>query len=162
MKTIRIALPLLAAALVLGAAGDAQRVGRVCPDPARPCAGFQPHELSFVLPADSVARAEIRSDRFWAVIVRSAPRCSIAERDRAALQAHFPREKVFSQRFECEDENESENIVTYTNVNPNAAFLAVYGGETRDRAEAVLRRVEALRRYPGANVRRMQAVRVSP
>jgi hypothetical protein len=160
MAILRIPLVVASAALLLGAAGDAQRVGRICPDPAHPCAGFQPHDLSFVLPAGGVARPEVRSDRFYAVIVRSGPRCTIAERDRAAMQAVFPRNKVFSQRFECDDD--AENHVTYTNVNARAAFLAVYAGETRDRADAVLRRVEALRRYPGANVRRMQVVYVSP
>src|SRR5687768_10838807 len=128
MPILRISLVLASAVLLLSAAGDAQRVGRICPDPAHPCAGFKPHDLSFVLPRDGVARPEVRSDRFYAVIVRSGPRCTIAERDRGAMQAAFPRNKVFSHRFECDDD--AENNVTYTNVNAKAAFLAVYAGET--------------------------------
>jgi hypothetical protein len=133
-----------------------QRPGRVCPDPARPCRGFRAHDLSFVLPAGGVARAEARSDSFYAVILRSAPRCSIPERDRAAAQARFPGRKVFSQRFECDDD--VENNVGYTGVNASRAFLAVYAGSTRSQASATLAAVTRTRRFPGADLRRMQVV----
>jgi hypothetical protein len=142
-----------AAALLLGAS---QRPGRVCPDPAHPCAGFRLHDLSFVLPAGGVARAEARSDSFYAVILRSAPRCSIPERDRAAAQARFPGRKVFSQRFECDDD--IENNVSYSGVNASRAFLAVYAGSTRQQATATLAAVTRTGRFPGANLRRMQVV----
>jgi hypothetical protein len=133
-----------------------QRAGTLCPDPAHPCAGFRAHDLSFVLPRDGVARAEARSVSFYAVILRSAPRCSIRERDREAAQRLFPVRKVFSQRFECDDD--VENNVSYTGVNPSRAFLAVYAGLTRRQADAVLAAVTRTGRFPGANLRRMQVV----
>jgi hypothetical protein len=163
MKPIRV-LSIAASALFLAAArGDgAQRPGTVCPDPARPCPGFRPHDLSFVLPRDGTARADDRSEPFFAVILRSGPRCSVAEEERRAAQLLFPRRKVFSQRFECDDD--VENNITYTNVSASAAFLAVHAGATRAGADAdaVLARVRATRRFPGANLRRMQVVRVHP
>jgi hypothetical protein len=133
-----------------------QRPGRVCPDPAHPCAGFRAHDLSFVLPRGGVARAEARSDSFYAVILRSAPRCSIPERDRVAAQRLFPARKVFSQRFECDDDE--ENNVSYTGVNASRAFLAVHAGATRREAAATLSAVARTGRFPGANLRRMQVV----
>jgi len=133
-----------------------QRPGRVCPDPAHPCAGFRAHDLSFVLPRGGVARAEARSDSFYAVILRSGPRCSIPERDRAAAQRLFPARKVFSQHFECDDD--AENNVSYAGVDVSRAFLAVYAGATRREAAATLSAVTATRRFPGANPRRMQVV----
>jgi hypothetical protein len=152
MRLARIAIiavsPLLLAA--------SQRAGSLCPDPAHPCAGFRAHDLSFVLPRGGVARAEARSDLFYAVVLRSGARCSIPERDREAAQRLFPARKVFSQRFECDDD--VENNVSYTAVNPSRAFLAVYAGLTRRQADVVLAAVARTGRFPGANLRRMQVV----
>lgn len=152
MTSFRLAV--LAALPVLLAAS--QRTGRVCPDPAHPCRGFRAHDLSFVLPSDGVARAEARSDTFYAVILRSAPRCAIPERDRLAAQARFPGRKVFSQRFECDDD--VENNVGYAGANPSLAFLAVYAGSTRPQAASTLAAITRTGRFPGANLRRMQVV----
>ncbi|HXJ07874.1 MAG TPA: hypothetical protein VNH12_00070 [Burkholderiales bacterium] len=55
-----------------------------------------------------------------------------------------------------------ENNVTYSNVNPKVRFLAVYAAQDRAAAEAFLAEVKASGRFPGANLRRMQAVFVSP
>jgi hypothetical protein len=158
MRSSRVAWIAAAALLLAATAAEAQRVGRLCPDPARPCPGFKAHDLSFVLPGDGVASAEARSDSFYAVILRSGPNCSIRERDRVAAQRLFPRRKVFSQRFECDDD--VENNVFYTGVAPSRAFLAVYAGATRAQASATL--TAAARRFPGANLRRMQVVFVYP
>jgi hypothetical protein len=167
MKPIRIVSVFAAALLLTAVCGDgsapadaAQRPGRVCPDPSRPCPGFKPHDLSFVLPRDGTARPDDRSEPFFAVILRSGPRCSIADEQRRAAQLLFPRNKVFSQRFECDDD--VENNITYTNVNASAGFLAVHAGATRESADALLARVRATRRFPGANLRRMQVIRVHP
>ena len=138
------------------AADPIQRVGSICPDPAHPCRGFKAHDLSFVLPRGEVARDQARSDAFYAVILRSGPRCSIAEADRVAAQALFPGRKVFSQRFECDDD--VENNVNYTNVAPDRAFLAVYAGATRAQASDVLARAARTGRFPGANLRLMRVV----
>jgi len=152
MRGYRLAL-ITIAPLLLAAS---QPVGQVCPHPAHPCRGFRAHDLSFVLPHDGVARAEVRSDRFYAVILRSAPRCTIPESDRVAAQHRFPTRKVFSQRFECDDD--IENNVSYAGANNARAFLAVYAGATRHRADATLAAVVRTHRFPGANLRRMQVV----
>ena len=134
--------------------------GRIFPDPARAPAGFKPHELAFATPKDGVARIEFRSVPFYAVILRTAERCSIKETERAQVQALFASSKVFATRHGCDDSVE-ENI-TYTNVDPKWGFLAVYGGATEGEAREFLKKVNALGRFPGANVRRMQAVLVYP
>jgi len=148
------------AALILAAAAAATPAAVVCADPARPCPGFKPHDLSFPLPRDGVARAEVRSAPFYAVILVSGPRCRIAERERLDAQALFPESKVFSARFGCDDD--PENNVSYTNVDPKAGFLAVHAGADRAAAQAMLERVKATGRFPGANIRQMQAVFVYP
>ncbi|HEX6748776.1 MAG TPA: hypothetical protein VF092_15875 [Longimicrobium sp.] len=163
MKPTRIACLLAAPMLLAAPRGDAhpaavQRPGTICPDPAHPCGGFQAHDLTFVPPRDGIPRDEFRSEPFYAVILRSGARCSIPERERLAVQALFPRRKVFSHRFFCDEI--VENNITYTNVDENLAFLAVYAGKTREEAAAFLRSVNAMRRFPGANLRRMQAVLV--
>lgn len=159
MRTIRSACT-LAAALLLAAFQGADAPGRVCPDPARPCPGFRPHDLSFVLPRDGVARPEFRSRPFYAVILRSGGRCTVPERERLAVQAAFPRAKVFATRFECG--GDVENAVTYEGVDARYGFLAVYAGETWAQADSALARVRAAGRFPGANLRRMRAVLVYP
>lgn len=160
-------LPLWAAALACAAHAQAPQP-RVCPDPARPCAGFKANDLSFALPrddkadgkADGKARAEARSAPFFAVILRSAERCKLSAAQAKDAQALFPRNKVFYTRFECHDD--PENNVTYTNSNPKFGFLAVYAGDERAAAEEFLEQVNALGLFPGANLRRMQAVYVYP
>jgi len=135
------------------AAGPA---AKVCPDPAHPCDGFKAHDLSFELPRDGIARPEWRSEPFFAVILKSAPRCKVTEEERREAQALFTGRKVFASRFACDDD--MENNVSYTNTDAKRAFLAVYAGEDRAAAEEMLARVKAMDRFPGANLRRMQVV----
>lgn len=132
----------------------------VCPDPAKPCPGFRRHDLSFPLPRDGVARAEVRSAPFFAVILVSGAPCGFTERERADAQALFPQAKVFNARFGCD--GDVENNVSYSGVDPKAGFLAVHAGADRAAGEAMLARVKATGRFPGANVRRMEAVFVYP
>jgi hypothetical protein len=134
----------------------AQPVGRICANPAHPCPGFHANDLSFVLDRRPIPRAEQRSAAFYAVILRSAPNCGILEPERVAAQAQFPGRKVFSSRFECDED--VENNVSYTGVAEHTAFLAVYAGATRPAAAAFLRTVVASRRWPGANLRLMRVV----
>jgi hypothetical protein len=150
--------------LVLGALGAlaaiappaaAQRVGRICPDPAHRCTGpFRPFDLTFALPADDVARASAPSLPFWAVILRSAPRCAVSAELAYRTQRAFPRRQVFGDRFGCED----EALISYVGVDTAHAFLAVYGGTTRREATTLRDSLRAARAYPGATVRRLQAV----
>jgi hypothetical protein len=150
----RIALALVAAASV------ATAEPRVCGDPDKPYPGFKPHDLSFPLPTDGKARPEVRSAPFLAIILRTAARCRIAERERVEVQGLFPRHKVFATRFECDDD--PENNVTYTGVDAKYGFLAVHAGDDPAAAKKLLDEVRALGRFQGANLRKMQVVFVSP
>ena len=130
--------------------------GRILPQSTQSHPGFKPHELAFVTPKDGVARSEFRSVPFHAVILRTAAPCSVKESERREVQALFPAHKVFFPRAGCEDAPE-ENI-TYTNVDPKYAFVAVYAGSNEAEARLFLEKVVATGRFPGANLRRMQAV----
>lgn len=148
-------------AAILLAAAAAAPLEPVCPDPdAPPCGSFKAHDLSFRLPNDQVARAEVRSASFYAVILKSGARCKFTEAERAEIQKSFPRQKVFSTQFGCNDDH--ENNITYTNIDPKAGFIAVYAGADRKAGQGALERVKALGRFPGANLRQMQVVFVYP
>jgi hypothetical protein len=140
----------------------ARAEGKVHANPATACGygNFKPHELCFQIPGDGVARAEVLSETFYAVILKTAERCVISEEERLQVQALFPVNKVFSMRFNCDDDVE-ENI-SYTNVNDKFGFLAVYAGRTLKEAKARLEEVKVAGRFPGANIRKMQAVFVYP
>ena len=146
-------------AFLLAGVASADTQGRVQGDPNVAC-GFKPHELCFQTPQDGVARAEYYSEPFYAVILKTSAPCSVNEPERVQAQALFPRRKVFALRFFCGEDVE-ENV-RYTNVNEKYAFFAVYAGQTDKEAAGVLRDVKATRKFPGANVRKMQAVLVYP
>jgi hypothetical protein len=152
----------IAIMLSLAGTASADTRGKVQPSPASSCSNpdFKPHELCFETPKDGLARAEYLSEPFYAVILKTGERCTIAEEERLQAQGLFPQSKVFSMRFQCDD-NVEENI-SYTNVNDKFGFLAVYAGLTLKEANARLAEVKAAGRFPGANVRRMQARLVYP
>jgi hypothetical protein len=143
---------IIAAAVSLLGISSAMAQGKIQPDPAQSCG--KPHVLCFETPKDEVARAEFLSETFYAVILKTAARCSIPEADRLDVQRVFPRHKVFSMRFQCDDDVE-ENV-SYTNVNEAYGFIAVYAGRTSKEAKARLMEVKATARFPGANIRKMQ------
>jgi hypothetical protein len=147
----------LSLALML-CAGVASAQGRIHPDPAKALPGFKPHQLPFETPQDGIARPEFRSAPFYAVILKTVARCSPVEKERAELQKLFPANKVFAPMFECEQ----EEAIRYTNVNPKLGFIAVYAGADIEEAEEFLAGVEHMALFPGANLRRMQAVLVYP
>jgi hypothetical protein len=132
----------------------------VCPDPAHPCPGFKPNDLSFPLPEDDVARAELKSAPFFAVILRTLAPCQITEAGRGEVQKLFPHNKVFATRFQCE--GDVENNVSYSGVDAKHGFLAVYAGETQAAARAFLAEVKRTGKFPGANLRKMQVVVAVP
>ena len=152
----------IAIALLLAGIASAHSQGAVESNPAKACSDddFKSHELCFQTPRDGVARAELLSESFYAVILKTAERCTITEDERLQTQKHFPETKVFSMRFNCDD-NIEENI-SYTNINDKFGFLAVYAGRTLKEAKARLAEVKATGRFPGANIRKMQAKRVYP
>ena len=130
---------------------------RLCPDPTRPCGTFKPYELPFRIPSSRpLARAEDRSAEFYAVVLKSADRCSIAESERVSAQALFPRNKVFLSRFECDP----EDAITYTGVADKLGILAVYGGGTRREAQRFLTRVR--KSFPDAYLKKMRVILVHP
>jgi hypothetical protein len=130
------------------------------PDPAKPAPGFKPHQLPFDTPKDGVARPEFRSAPFYAVILKTVARCAPVEKERAGIQKLFPKNKVFAPMYECDAE--PEDAIRYTNVNPRLGFIAVYAGQELAEAEDFLETVTILGLFPGANLRRMQAVLVYP
>jgi hypothetical protein len=137
---------------------DTAPLGALHPDPRSPDSRFKPHQMPFELPTDGVARAEFRSERFYAVLLTSLPPCTVTEPQRLAIQAQFPDRKVFALRFDCDE----EDLITYTNVRAGVGFIAVYAGRTSAEAKSVLADALKTGKFPGANLRRMQAVLVSP
>ena len=129
--------------------------GAVCADPDRPCPGFKANELSFRIAAPfKFDRGRDKSQPFYAVILKSAPICSLADDERSRAQKIFPRAKVFLHRYFCEDFGDK---VTYSNVNEKSGFVAVYAGDTPAAAEPILASAKASG-YPDANVRRMEVI----
>ncbi len=152
------------AALILSLVGvaSAGTPGKIQPNPSIPCSeqSFKPHELCFETPKDEIARAEFLSEPFYAVMLRTSEPCTINETERLETQRLFPGAKVFSMRFQC-DENIEGNI-SYTNVNDKFGFLAVYAGRTMKEAKAALEAVKGTGKFQGANIRKMQAKLVFP
>jgi uncharacterized protein len=129
--------------------------GPVCPDPDRPCTGFKPNELSFNITTPfSFDRGRDKSQPFYAVMLKSAPLCSLKDDERTRAQKIFPRAKVFLHRYFCEDFGDK---VTYSNVNEKTGFVAVYGGDTEAAAQPMLALAKASG-YPDANIRRMEVI----
>ena len=135
--------------------------GKIFPYPGSGEADLvRPHELKFALPNDGVARAEFRSETFFAIVLKSARPCALTEQDRLEIQALFVSNKVFMNRFGCD--NDVEESLTYTNVDPDFSFIAVHGGSTKQEAQKLLDEQSIAQRFPGANIRKMQAVLVYP
>jgi hypothetical protein len=155
---IFMAVVIVCLASVALSADDAP-LGKLHPDPGVPDARFKPHQMPFELPNDGVARAEFSSERFYAVLLQSPPPCTVTEEQRLAIQAQFPGRKVFATRFDCGDE---EELVTYTNVRAGVGFIAVFAGRTPAEAKSLLAEIKKSGKFPGANIRRMQVVLVSP
>ena len=128
----------------------------ICGNPMMQCktsATFQPNDLPFRLPANSVI---FDTELFYAIILKSVvakdDNCKIfvPEPERLAAQALFPDHKVFASR--CAD---IENLF-YTNVDPKFRIMAVYGGTTLAESKRLLEAVRATGKFPGAYVRRMR------
>src|SRR5262245_46471322 len=146
----------LSIALILAAANAFAQPGKIHPDPSKPLKGFKPHQLSFELPKDEIARDEFRSEPFFAVILRTLERCSAKQAELDAIQKLFPANKVFAPLTDCDDP--AEDTIFYTNVNPKVGFIAVYAGPTQEHAQRFFATVKETGKFPGANLRRMQAV----
>jgi hypothetical protein len=163
-RKLRPIFLLLSLLVCLGGASPstvAQERRQVCGDPTSKCSTsfpFAPHDLPFVIEGEVEFR-EYASDFFYAVILKSVKAeredggCDfVPEAERLEAQRLLPKNRVFSSRVGC-----PEQQISYDGVNAAYNILAVYGGGTKADAERVLRRVKA--RYPGANVRRMRVIR---
>ena len=156
-----VALGLLACAAVSGRASaqrrrSVPRPAAVCPDPTVRCrttVEFQPYQLPFRVPANGIIW---ETEKFYAVILKSVRdesrggNCDIfvPEAEREAAQALFPRNKVFASR--CYDPGE----LYYEGIDPEVMFMAVFAGRTRAEAQAMLDKVKATGKYPGAYLKR--------
>jgi hypothetical protein len=161
-KTVILCAVLLALPATGGASAQrrkAPRLAAVCGDPTARCrttVEFQPHQLPFVVPKDG---AIWETDKFYAVILKSVRDPSrggdcnlfVPEAEREAAQASFPRNKVFASR--CTEPGD----LFYKDVAEDSQFMAVYAGRTRAEGLALLERVKASGKYPGANLRRISA-----
>lgn len=129
----------------------------ICGNPNERCAGmnnFRPFDLPFRLPARAVI---YETQPFYAVILQSVRMrdyddCNsfVSEEERLRAQALFPNNKVFASR--CGEPGD----VYYTNTTAKTQFMAVYAGASLADARRMLEMVRATRKYPGANIRRMQ------
>ena len=133
-------------------------VGRIYPHPDNPYPGFSPNNLSFEIPNQPFARAE--SEPFYAILLKSATRCTFTEKERLAIQGYFPNHKVFYSNA-CGSEN-YEDLVEYTYYDSNYDFIAVYGGVTLNDAQRFLKFVKERPLFKKANVRKMRASLTTP
>ncbi len=158
--TFALLLALLAGAPPSGDAAAAQRRRRpprpvaICPDPTVRCqttVEFEPHQLPFRVPPDFVI---LETEKFYAVILKSVrdttEDCTVfvPEAERLEAQKLFPRQKVFASR--CYEPSE----LFYEGIDPDVRFMGVYAGRTRAEAQAMLAKVKATGRFPGAYLRR--------
>lgn len=140
----------------------------VCGNPKLQCktsGGFGDSDLPFKVTGKLEWMGEYKSKSFYAVIVQSRKAIEgggpadhdcggqFTASERSRLQALFPSNRVFSSAFGCYDFEHS-----YTNVNAEFNFLAIYGGETQAAANIMLKAIKATGKYSGVNIRKMQAV----
>ena len=159
MRKTQVLFVVLLVTFVAGVAAaqrrpKAARPAAVCGDPTARCrttVEFQPHQLPFELPANAVI---FETEKFYMVVLKSARRVTsdcattIPEAERLEAQKLFPRHKVFASR--CYEPDE----LYYEGVLPETMFMAVYAGRTRAAADAVLAKVKASGRFPGAYLKR--------
>lgn len=73
-----------------------------------------------------MARDEFRSAPFYALILKTAHPCSVKQKELSEIQTLFPAHKVCAPMSGCDED--PEDTISYTNVNPNVGFIAVYAG----------------------------------
>jgi hypothetical protein len=166
MRAIAFCILFVAVFVVTGRA----QTYEACGDPTDRCSTsfrFEPFDFPFKVRGELEPFGEYRSAEFYVVVLKSrrtlpdpdglsGPKeCSghFAESDRRKVQAIFPSNKVFTSKFGCDHFQ-----VSYTNVNGDYNFMAVYAGENETEANSFLRQVKGKAAFPGANVRKMQVV----
>lgn len=142
------------------------RLYDVCGDTNRACqtsGSFRDEDMPMRITGELEWFGEYKSKPFYAVIVQSRKAIEgggpadndcggqFSAAERSKLQKIVPSNRVFSSWFGCYHFD-----MSYTNVNHAYNFLAVYGGESEAAARTVLKTLK--NQYPGANIRKMQAV----
>lgn len=131
--------------------------GKIYSDPEYKDPAFKAHELPFQIPE---IIGESKSVPFYALILKTYPKCSIKDTERLAAQRLFPKQKVFYER-NCSDDN-YEDMISYTSVDYNYDFLAVYAGSTLNEAKKLSAQIKKMNHYPGYNIRKMQVLHSIP
>lgn len=135
-------------------------VGTIYSDPKYTHPSFRPDDLPFVLPDLPFGRVE--SVPFYAIILKSLPKCSLQDSERTKAQAYFPKNKVFYGKTGCTGDY-LDDLISYTNVNSDDYdFLAVYAGANLTQAKQLAEKVKRLDQFAGYNIRKMQVVYASP
>lgn len=135
--------------------GYSQALGKIYPDPKHTNPAFKPHDLPFQLPTPFTCA---KSVEFYAIILKTLPKCTMTEAERKRVQALFPKHKVFYADM-CS--GDYKNLM-YTNVNDGYDFLAVYAGENMSQARKLATQVTQLGGFAGHNIRKMQAIAQLP
>ena len=166
MRTIlrfrKWALVVLVLVLTTGAQAQKNRpkvrYGKVCGDPTVTCKGgenFQPGDLPFDTGKNFVI---YESEQFYGIVLKSkqlpdfgdCANPSFSESERSEMQKDFQHNKVFTQN--CLESGSNY----YTGVKDKTAFVGVYAGRTLAEANAFLKKVQALNKYPGVRIRKMR------
>jgi len=168
--TIYLRFAVIIFLFVLASSIQAQNTYPVCGNPRQPCQHkdkeFAPYELSFRLPARLRKNTDYKSAPFYAVVLKTfkdfepgGDGCdggefsTAIETQRKEVQKLFPNAKVFAS-YQCPDMGAVEYVSGGKTLNDT--FLAIYGGTTQVEAQQVLEKARA--RYPGATLKRMQAL----
>lgn len=131
--------------------------GKIYSNPEYKNPAFKAHELPFQIPE---IIGESKSVPFYALILKTYSKCSIKDAERLAAQRLFPKQKVFYER-NCPDDN-YEDMISYTSVDYNYDFLAVYAGSTLSEAKKLSAKIKKMNHYPGHNIRKMQVLHSIP
>jgi hypothetical protein len=132
------------------------KASAICGNPTVRCntsVPFEPNDLPFRVPKNSVI---FDTELFYAVILKSVAvsddDCNtfVSEAERLSAQTVFPDRKVFTSR--CTDPGN----LFYSNVSDKHRIMAVYAGTTLAESKRALEAVNATRKFPGANIRRMR------
>jgi len=157
LKRLRLLVCLLGLLLAADIAADAQARKmwlKVNPSPKCGTDDICYEVMNF--PKEGTAFGEIKSDFFYAVVLRTTEECGVSEKERRAIQELFPKNKVFTSTMDCEL---SEDNTSYENIGENGnGFIAVYAGRSKAEAEKFLQTVKAKNKFPGANVRKTRVV----
>ncbi len=131
--------------------------GKICGDPTVACKdgeNFRPYDLAFDTGKNYVI---YESQPFYGIVLKSVKlpdfgdceKPSFKEDERKEIQTLFEHNKVFMLNCLASATN------YYPGVAEKTAFIAVYAGHTLAEANAFLKTVQALNKYPGVRVRRM-------